>query len=754
MGVTQKDRERAEGLLQELTLDEKLNIIHGTGLFHTGEVERLGIPQVYMSDGPMGVRMEMKDDAWEACGNTEDYVTYLPCNSAIASTWNRELAYECGQELGEEARGRGKDVILAPGINIKRSPLGGRNFEYMSEDPYLTAKQCVPLIQGIQENDVAACVKHYALNHQEYRRLWVNVEVSERALREIYLPAFKEAVQRGRALSIMGAYNLFRGVRCCENGYLLDEILRKEWGFDGVTISDWGGILRTKESAQVGMDIEMSIYNNFEDYFYAKPLKKAVECGEIRMEDVDVKVRRMLTMMSALHMFDDERKSGCYNTAEHRDVALRTARESVILLKNEDCRLPIQKDKTKKLLVIGQNADRVFSCGGGSAEIKALYEISTLAGLKMVYGGNTKVTYVQGYYVPELASQDENWQESSLDTGADSENKVASMSGMDDDRLAMGINGQVDLRDGQVAKEETVNDEIREKREVLLHEAVKLAAEYDEVIFVGGLDHSYDLENQDRTSMKLPYGQEEVIEAVLEANANTVIVMISGSPVEMGRFKDKAKAILWQWYAGMEGGTALAEVIAGITNPSGKLPETIPYTHMDCSAHCIGEFGNRDETVYKEGIYVGYRYYDTYHVPVAFPFGHGLSYTEFVYRKLQIEYVENGDYADGLRMKVSCYVKNTGSRAGKEIVQLYVSAKDSKVDRPLKELKGYEKIELIEGEEKQVVFELGADAFAYYDEERKCFLAEAGNYDIMLGASCADIRLTERVELQLNAEIH
>lgn len=759
MKITQKDRDRAESLLAQLTMDEKLQIIHGTGLFHTGAVERLGIPEVYMSDGPMGVRKEMKDDAWEACGNTEDYVTYLPCNSAIASTWNRELAYECGKELGEEARGRGKDMILAPGINIKRSPLGGRNFEYMSEDPYLTAKQCVPMIQGIQENDVAACVKHYALNHQEYRRLWVDVELSERALREIYLPAFKAAVQEADSLSVMGAYNLLRGVRCCENGYLLDDILREEWGFEGVTVSDWGGILRTKESAEVGMDIEMSLYNNFDDYFFAKPLKEAVECGDVPIEAVDAKVRRMLTVMSALHMLDnEERKSGCYNTAAHRDVALRTARESVILLKNEDCRLPIQKEKIKKLLVIGQNADRVYSCGGGSAEIKALYEISPLAGLKMVLGGNTRVDYIKGYYVPELNSQEDSWQETSLDTDAgtaeDTGKKVELASGMRDERLAMGINGQVDLRDGQVAREEVITTQIQKKREELLEEAVRLAAEYDEVIFVGGLDHSYDLENQDRISMKLPYGQEEVLKEVLAVNPNTVVVMMAGSPVEMGGFKEQAKAIVWQWYAGMEGGTALAEVLTGMINPSGKLPETIPYTHTDCSAHSIGEFGDYNRTEYKEGVFVGYRHYDTRQIPVAYPFGHGLSYTEFQYRDIRITNLEaaiagstDGHSENKALAKVSCVVKNTGERDGKEIVQLYVSAKDSTVERPFKELRGFEKIFLKAGEEKEVVFTLEADAFSYYNEERKAFHAPVGVYEIMIGASVLDIRLQEKLTL-------
>jgi len=364
--------------------------------------------------------------------------------------------------------------------------------------------------------------------------------------------------------------------------------------------------------------------------------------------------------------------------------------------------------------------------------------------LKMVLGGNTRVDYVKGYYVPELAGQDENWQETSLDTdegvAAGDKKKGELASGMRDERLAMGINGQVDLRDGQVARAEVVTEEVRRKREALLQEAVRMAAEYDEVIFVGGLDHSYDLENQDRISMKLPYGQEEVIEAVLAANPNTVIVMMAGSPVEMGRFKEKAKAIVWQWYAGMEGGTALAEVLVGITNPSGKLPETIPYTHTDCSAHSIGEFGDYNRTEYKEDVFVGYRHYDTRNIPVAYPFGHGLSYTEFTYRDIRIVNTQP-------LVKVSCMVKNTGNRDGKETVQLYVAAKDSDVVRPLKELRGFEKIALKAGEEKEVVFTLDAEAFSYYNEAKKAFHAKAGAYEIMIGASVSDIRLQAEMNL-------
>ena len=428
MVISSDNKRKAQELLLKLNLDEKIAMIHGAGLFRTGEVKRLGIPSLHMSDGPMGVRMEFADDAWMPAGNTEDYVSYLPSNSAITATFSKECAYESGKVLGEEARGRGKDVILAPGINIKRSPLNGRNFEYMSEDPYLTAEQCVPLIQGIQESDVAACVKHYAVNSQETERLWVDVKVSERALREIYLPAFKAAVSRGKSLSLMGAYNLVRGQHCCESKLLLNQILREEWGYDGVVVSDWGAVHRTKETAESGLDIEMSVTSNFDEYFLADPLKEAIEKGEVSEKDIDEKVRHILGMMFELNMFEEDRKSGCYNTPEHRQKVLETARESIVLLKNENGRLPLKKEKMKKLLVIGQNADKVHSNGGGSAEIKALYEISPLMGLKSQLGGNCEVKFVKGYLAEEKGAQDGNWQESSLENGGGSKKQEENIS--------------------------------------------------------------------------------------------------------------------------------------------------------------------------------------------------------------------------------------------------------------------------------------------------------------------------------------
>ena len=707
-----------EALVSKLTLDEKISMIHGTGLFHNGGIERLGIPELVMSDGPMGVRNDFEDAHWMVIGNSDDYVSYLPSNSALASTWNRKLAYETGTVLGEEARGRGKDVILAPGINIKRSPLCGRNFEYMSEDPYLTGEMAVPLVKGVQSADTAACVKHFALNNQETERLWVEVKVSERALREIYLPAFEKVVKEGQVYSLMGAYNRYNGEHCCESKTLLNHILREEWKFDGMVVSDWGGVHLTKEAATSGLDLEMSVTDNFEEYCMAKPLKKAVENGEIAEELIDEKVKNILRLMYRLHMLGEDakiRKPGSYNTPEHRQKILDAARESIILLKNDKNQLPLCQEKTRKVLVVGDNANRIQSYGGGSAEIKALYEITPLLGIKMLLGGNAKVDYVPGYYADNFdhMNTETNWQADSLENGGGS----------------MGENGGV-------------APEILEKQNAYRTEAVKKAAEgnYDTVIFVGGQNHFQDLEGHDRPDMKLPYAQDKLLEELLEVAPDTIVVMFSGSPVEMPWIK-RVHTLIWSWFNGMEGGTALAEILFGKVNPSGRLPETFPITHTDCSAHCIGEFPGGETVDYKEGIFVGYRYYDNRQVPVLFPFGYGLSYTEFVYSNLRVE----GNYPD---FKVSVDVTNVGSVAGKETVQIYVGKPDSPVERAVKELRGFAKLDLLPGEKKTAEISLDPAAFTYFDEQLRHFVTESGEYKIFAGKSVEEICLAESCEVE------
>lgn len=712
--MRQQREEMIENLIGQLTLEEKIGMIHGDGLFRTKGVERMGIPPLTFSDGPMGVRNEFENDQWKPIGNTDDYVTYLPSNGALAATWNPTLSYETGKVLGREARGRGKDVILAPGINIKRSPLCGRNFEYISEDPHLIGEMAVPLIQGIQEEDTAACVKHFALNNQETERLWVDVKVSERALREIYLKAFKRCVEEGDSYSLMGAYNRYLGEHCCESKELLNHILREEWQYDGMIVSDWGAVHHTKEAAESALDIEMSVTNNFDEYCMANPLKEAIERGELSEELVDEKVRNILHLMGRLHMIDGkERKAGTYNTLEHHQKALEVARESVVLLKNQEGQLPLSRQDVNKVLVIGDNANRVHSNGGGSAEIKALYEVSPLLGIKKILGGNAEVTYVQGYFADDIdqEEQEQNWQADSLENGGGSTRTIA------DPTKALV-----------------------EKRERLRVEAVEKAKEFDMIIFVGGQNHAQDSEGHERPDMKLPYDQDKLIEELLEVNDNMIVVIVSGSPVEMP-WIHRVKTLVWSWYAGMEGGTATAEVLFGLVNPSGRLPESFPITHMDCSAHCIGEFPGGKTVSYKEGIFVGYRYYDTEQIPILFPFGYGLSYTEFSYDKVEIK-------QEGEEIGVFVTITNCGKIAGKETVQCYVGKNDSKVERPRKELKAFAKIELQGGETKTIRLSIKKEELAYYDEIEKSFLVEAGQYQLYVGKSVADICLEESFVIQ------
>lgn len=765
-----------EELLSRLTLEEKIGMIHGDGLFRTKAVERLGIPMLVTSDGPMGVRMEFLNDRWIALGKSDDYVTYNPSNSALAATWNPTLAYESGKVLGEEARGRGKDVILAPGINIKRDPLCGRNFEYMSEDPYLIETLAVPFIKGVQESDVAACVKHFAVNNQETARLEVDTLVDERTLREIYLPGFQAAVQEGGVCSLMNAYNKFRGDFCSANKELLDDILRAEWGYDGTVISDWGAVHSTKETAECSTDIEMSVTSDFDDYFLANPLLKAVRDGEVDEACVDAKVRNILRMMFRLKMIGEEavnRKAGAYSTTEHQQTALETAREAIVLLKNES-RSPAAADagreeqtaaadkasgnilpltakrlapspvrdesgrtisaRRHKIAVIGHNAEHNHACGGGSAEIKALYEISPLLGLKKALGGNVDISYSQGYYIPGKKSVNEvNWQEASLE------------------RQVMG------RENPDSEEQQTLRREIAENRRKLLEEACAAAREADTVIFVGGLNHDYDTEGRDRADMRLPYGQDELIEALLDINPDTIVVMVAGSPVEMP-WRHRVRALVWCYYSGMETGDALAELLLGRANPSAKLPETFPALYTDTVTYRNGEFGKEDCVEYREGIFVGYRYYEKEQIKPAYAFGYGLSYTDFALENLRVEKagaVQDDAWEaapdvvqrDVEEAVVSVEVANVGTVAGAEVVQCYVTDCDCSVERPVKELKAYSKVFLQPGERKEVRMTLPRRAFAFYDVNRRDFVVEPGRFWLQVGNSSDHCTLSAEIVL-------
>ncbi len=647
-------------ILKKLTLEEKLEMIHGRGFFRTGEVQRLGIPALVSSDGPMGVRGEFENSQWISVGHGDDHVTYLPCNSALACTFNRKLAASEGSVLGEEARGRGKDVILAPGINLKRSPLCGRNFEYFSEDGFLTAELAIPFVKGVQKHDVAACVKHFAINHQETERLSVDADIDEDVLRNLYLDVFKRVLVEGGALSVMGAYNKIYGDFCCESKFLLKKILRDEWKYKGVVISDWGAVHDPKKACEGGCDIEMSVHGDFDNYCFADPLKKLVRSGEVSEQEIDEKVYRILSVMNKLHMLDGNRKAGAYNTTEHQKVAYNVAAESIVLLKNNKKQLPLDASKIGKVLVIGDNAIRQHSLGGGSAEIKAFYEVTPLLGLKEKLGGNTKVDFLMGYdaeIAPDCSNI--NWQQESLEKRKE------------EARIANKINPEM-------LKE--VKDALKDKS-------------YDSVIFVGGLNHNQDSEGKDRVDMKLPYGQDELIETILDARKDAVIVLMGGSSVEMGKWIDRADSLIWSYYNGCEGGRALADVILGKVNPSGKLSETFYKNEEDSSAFAVGDFGNTDMVHYKEGYRIGYKYTDHANVPVEFPFGYGLSYTEFKFSKEKYKASESKFYVT---------VENKGKRNGAETVMVFGTSKETKV----RELVGFEKVSLTSGQKADIIIEI------------------------------------------------
>jgi len=665
---------RVEELLSRLTLAEKISLIHGDSKFTTQAIGRVGIPQRWMSDGPMGVREEMKPHAWASAGRTDDYSTAMPSGICLAATWNSELAYTVGEVVGQEARARGKDIMLGPGLNILRTPLCGRNHEYLGEDPFLTSRLAVGYIKGEQSQDVASCAKHFALNNQEAQRFTVNVEVDERTLREIYLPAFKAAVQEGGVWAIMGAYNKLHGQHCCHNDYLLNEVLKEEWGFKGLVLSDWDGTHDTREAALNGLDLEMGTEKKYDDYYLAAPYHAGLGKGEFPMAGLDDKVRRNLRVMVATHVLDAGRKTGSLNTAAHQAVARQVAEEGIVLLKNEKNLLPLDASKVKLIAVIGENATRLHSRGGNSSAIKAFYEVTPLDGIIMRAGGRASVTYAEGYRKgagPDLAER-----------------------------------------------------------------AVAAASAADIVIYIGGLNHAlgFDCEGEDRKDMKLPYGQDDLIRRVVMANPNTIVVL-EGLMVETEAWLQQIPAVLQAWYPGMEGGNALARVLFGDVNPSAKLPCTIPKRLADSPAHAVGAYPGANGTVtYSEGLLVGYRWFDTKNVEPQFPFGFGLSYTEFEYSNLRLVPMESG-------LTVEFEIRNSGKVAGAEVAQLYVHQEKSSVLRPEKELKGFRKLFLKPGQTETVSIPLTRTAFAYYSPEQKAWVAEKAGFKIMVGSSSRDIRL-------------
>ena len=711
--------QRINDALGRMTLDEKIAVIHAQSKFSSPGVKRLGFPDLWTDDGPHGVRPDVLWDEWEQAGQTNDSCVAFPALTCLAATWNPDLACLYGKSLGEEALYRNKSVMLGPGVNIYRTPLGGRNFEYMGEDPLLASRMVVPYVQGLQSMGVAACVKHYALNNDEEYRHQVNVIISDRALHEIYLPAFKAAVQEGGAWAIMGAYNLYKDQHNCHNDIMLNKILKQDWGFDGVVISDWGGCHDTDEAIKNGLDLEFGSWtdgltmgktNAYDLYYLADAYKKAIREGRYTTKELDDKVRRVLRLFYRTTMKKDK-PFGFLCSESHYDAALKIAQEGIVLLKNDKVKrsksdkeavaiLPIDPSKTQRILVVGENAIKMMTVGGGSSSLKVQKEILPLDGIRARFSG-AQVDYVRGYVGDTIQS----------------------------------YNGV------------TVGRSLYETRSQaeLTAEAVEKAREADIVIFVGGLNKSnyQDCEGHDRKTYDLPYAQNEVIEALLKVNPRLVYVNISGNGAVLPWIA-KVPAVVQAWFIGSEAGEAIASMLAGDVNPSGKLPFTWYATLDQCGAHALNTYPGtwrKDHKIideeYKEGLFVGYRWTDRLKKQKPlFPFGHGLSYTTFKIGKATSD--KTSMTADD-KITFTIPVTNTGSLAGAETVQLYIHDKKSSVERPYKELKAFRKVFLQPGETQEISLTIDKTALSFYDDTKSEWTAEPGDFEALIGNSAHNL---------------
>jgi len=694
--------QRIDDALSRMTLEEKIAVIHAQSKFSSPGVMRLGFPDFWTDDGPHGVRPDVLWDEWEQAGQTNDSCVAFPALTCLAATWNPQLSNIYGAALGEEALYRGKAMMLGPGVNIYRTPLNGRNFEYMGEDPYLASKMVVPYIQGLQSKGVAACVKHYALNNDEEYRHQVNVIVSDRALHEIYLPAFKAAVTEGKTWGIMGAYNLYKNQHNCHNEIMLNKILKTDWGYDGVVVSDWGGAHDTDQAVKYGLDMEfgtwtdgltMGATNAYDNYYLAAPYKKLIKEGKYSTKELDEKVRRILRLFYRTTM-NRNRPYGFLCSDAHYDVARKIAGEGIVLLQNKGNILPMSLGAGKKVLVVGENAIKMMTVGGGSSSLKVQREVLPLEGIEEACkAAGATCDFARGYVGD----------------------------------INQSYNGVVvgrDLKDDR-SKEELIN------------EAVGKAKGADYVIVVGGLNKSdyQDCEGHDRKDMNMPYAQNELVEALVKVNKNVVFVCISGNAISLP-WKDKVPAIVQGWFLGSESGHGIADVLTGAVNPSGKLPFTWYASLNQVGAHALnaypGTWRENEKIIdeeYKEDIFVGYRWTDKNKQKPLFPFGHGLSYTTFEYGKAKM----NG-------MTVTTTVKNTGSRKGAEIVQLYISDVKSSLPRPVKELKGFQKVTLNPGESREVTFTIDNSMLSFYDDAKGEWRMEPGRFEAVIGASAGDIK--------------
>ena len=700
---------RVSDLLSRMTLEEKASMIAGSGWMESMPIERLGIPAIKMADGPMGVRSWAGSSAITSAANAPVKVltTSFPSGVAMAATWDTELVQREGQAIAQEVVALGRDMILGPTVNINRVPLWGRNFEGYGEDPYLAGRLGVAYVRGVQGEGVIPSVKHYAANNEEYERHRIDATIDERTLHEIYLPAFKAAVQEGGAWTVMSAYNKVNGVHCAENSVLLSDVLKKEFGFKGFVISDWGSTYSTAPTVNAGMDLEMpggppmkpwlarpatQAAGNSDGWLVPEKVIPEIKAGHISEATLDDNVSRILRVIFVSGLFDHPHPGGGeVDTPAQKAVALQGATEGIVLLKNAGALLPLDAAKIHSIAVIGPNAAVARTGGGGSSLVRPKYAIAPLEGIRERAGEGVKVSYA----------------------------------------LGVGMEGEDPTQDTPDA------------RATRLKEAVNTAAGADVAIVVVGRYAKLESESFDVKTMDLPAGQDELIDAVVKANPHTVVVLNTGDPVTMSKWLDRTPALLDMWYGGQEGGHALAAVLFGDANPSGKLPVSLPKKFEDSPA--FGHYpGENLKVNYAEGIYVGYRYYDTKKVEPQFPFGFGLSYTKFEYSDLKV----TPHAGAGNAAEVSVKVRNSGSRAGAEVVQLYVHDGHSKIDRPVHELKGFSRVDLKPGEAMTVQFKLDRAAFSYWSPDKKDWLAEPGTFEIQVGASSRDIRLRAPLELK------
>ena len=705
-----KNEDRITEIMSKMTLEEKVAMLHGKHMFSSEGVPAQGIADIEYADGPFGIREEMEPHSWNSIHLDTDSATFFPTGSALAATWSDELARDYGKGMSIEARLRGKDMILGPAINIQRVPTGGRTYEYFSEDPLLSSVLATEYVLGVQENGTAVCLKHYALNNQEDHRGYVDVQVSERAMREIYLPPFEMSVRKGDAWGVMSAYNKVRGYWCSENKELLTDILRDDWGFKGIVISDWGGTHSVK-AVEAGLNVEMPGASHL-----GKTLLDSLAAGVVSEEAVDQRVRELLRVRLAVEPVPAE-KANVEMTSQpvQQKIAYNVAAHSVVLLKNEGL-LPIDTQKYKKIAVIGDNAVQTQSLGGVGAGVKTLYEVTPLAGILSRLEGKAEVTYAQGY---------------AKYTAEDRHRRMPA---------------------------------VREPDQKLMEEAVELAGKSDLVIFVAGNNREIETEGSDRTNIMLPMGQDELIKALAAVNPNIVTVVVTGAPADLRVVKEISPSIVVSWFNGSEGGNALADILVGNIAPSGKLPFTFPVQLEDNPAYALGvfpqkvEMGNSDvfvnlvnrrrdrnsiklEADYAEDIFVGYRWYEAKDVPVLYPFGHGLSYVDFEYSDLTLKSSAKG-------VKVSFNITNTGGMEAEEVVQIYAGRPESVITRPEKELAGFQRVTLQAGETKNVTVDIDKEVFRHWDEASDWWTVEKGAADFFVGSSSDDIRLTGKTTIK------